>query len=65
MTGETLRLMRVIRAFACAAADGPRNQGLVERVLGDMKPRYQREFAFLGDSWPEMATFLAAHQLSG
>jgi hypothetical protein len=65
MTGETLRMMRVVRAFACAAADGPRNQGLVERVLSDMKPRYQREFAFLGDSWPEMATFLAAHQLAG
>lgn len=65
MTGETLRLMRVLRAFACAAADGPRNQGLVERVLGDMKPRYEGEFAFLGATWPEMAAFLAAHHLAG
>ncbi len=65
MTGETLRMMRVLRAFACAAADGPRNQGLVERVLGDMKPRYEGELAFLGASWPEMAAFLAAHQLAG
>lgn len=64
MTGETLRLMRVLRAFACAAADGPRNQGLVERVLGDMKPRYDGEFAFLGATWPEMAAFLAAHHLA-
>ncbi len=64
MTGETLRVMRIVRAFACAAADGPRNQGLVERVLGDMKLRYEREFAFLGGSWPEMAAFLAAHGLA-
>lgn len=63
MSGDTLRMMRVVRAFACAAVDGPRNQGLVERVLGDTKPRYEREFAFLGDSWPEMAAFLAAHRL--
>lgn len=63
MTGELLRMMRVLRAFACAAADGPRNQGRVERVLGDMKPRYERELAFLGGAWPEMAAFLSAHDL--
>ena len=65
MSGETLRMMRVLRAFACAAADGPRNQGLVERVLGDMRPRYAGELAFLGGTWPEMATFLATHRLDG
>lgn len=65
MTGQTLRIMRVVRAFACAAADGPRNQGLVERVLGEMKPRYERELTFLGGTWPEMAAFLAAHRLGG
>lgn len=65
MTAETLRMMRVLRAFAHAAAEGPRNQGLVERVLGDMKPRYEREFAFLGATWPEMATFLSAQHLAG
>jgi hypothetical protein len=65
MTGEILRLMRVLRGFARAAAQGPRNQGVVERVLGDMKPRYEREFAFLGATWPEMAAFLAAQHLAG
>lgn len=63
MTGEILRLMRVVRAFACAASEGPRHQGHVERVLGDLRPRYAYEFAFLGGRWPEMAAFLAAHQL--
>lgn len=63
MTGETLRVMRVLRAFACAAVDSPRNQGVVERILGDMKPRYGGEFGFLSTAWPEMAAFLAAHGL--
>ena len=64
LTGETLRMMRVVRAFACATEDGPRSQGLVERILGDMKPRYEGEFGFLGGAWPEMAVFLAAHHLA-
>jgi len=65
LTGGTLRIMRVVRAFACAASEGPRSQGVVERVLGDMRPRYERELAFVGGTWPEMAAFLAAHQLDG
>jgi hypothetical protein len=63
MTGKIIRIMRVAHAFASAAADGPRSQGTVERILGDMRPRYERELTFLGVSWPEMAAFLAAHQL--
>jgi hypothetical protein len=65
MTGDTLRIIRVVRAFACAGVDAPRNQGLVERVLGDTKPRYLGEFDFLGTAWPEMTAFLAAHHLGG
>lgn len=63
MTGELLRMMRVIRAFAAATADGPRNQGLVERVLADLRPRYAGEFRALAARWPEMAAFQAAHRL--
>ena len=65
LTGETLRMIRVVRAHACAASDGPRNQGLVERVLGDVRPRYAHEFAFLGGAWPDMAAFLETHRLAG
>lgn len=65
MTGEILRMMRVVRAFACAAGEGPRHQGQVERVLGDLRPRYAHEFVFLGGAWPEMAAFFAANQLDG
>jgi hypothetical protein len=63
LTGETLRMMRVLRAFAAASADGPRSQGLVERVLADMRPRYAGELAFLGGTWPQMAAFLSSHRL--
>jgi hypothetical protein len=65
MSGASLRLLRVMRAFACAAVEAPRNQGIVERLLVDLKPRYPGELAFLGNRWPEMATFLAAHELDG
>lgn len=63
MTGELLRLIRVTRAFALAASGSPRSQGMVEQVLGDMRPRYAGELTYLGTAWPEMAMFLAAHRL--
>ncbi|MBP6837734.1 MAG: tetratricopeptide repeat protein [Kofleriaceae bacterium] len=62
MTGDTLRMMRVVHAF-CAGADSPREQGVVEQILGDLRPRHPREFAFLGGAWPDMHAFLAAHGL--
>jgi hypothetical protein len=63
MTGEIMRMMRVVRAFALAASGSPRSQGVVEQVLGDMRPRYAGELTYLGSAWPEMAMFLAAHRL--
>ena len=53
-TGEVLRPLKIVRAFAIAAA-GPRSPGNVERI----RPAYQGEFDFLGVAWPSMATFLA------
>lgn len=61
--GATLRAMRVVRAFAHAAA-GPRNAGVVEQLVADMRPAYPDEFTFLGAAWPEMEQFLAAHGLA-
>jgi hypothetical protein len=62
LTGETLRLLRVVRAFAVAAPD-PRNAGLAETALAAVRPAYPSEYRFLGKAWPEMATFLASHGL--
>jgi hypothetical protein len=62
LTGETLRPIRIVRAFAIAAS-GPRNAGQAETLLSSARPAYPGEYAFLGVAWPEMASFLAAHQL--
>src|SRR5450755_1963250 len=47
LTGETLRPMRIVRAFAIAAA-GPRNAGVVETTLAAARPAYPGEYDFLG-----------------
>ena len=62
LTGETLRPMRIVRAFAIAAS-GPRNAGVVETTLAAARPAYPGEFDFLGKAWPEMESFLIGHQL--
>jgi hypothetical protein len=61
-TGDVLRPLRVVRAFALAA-EGPRNAGQVETMIGSVRPAYPTEYAFLAVGWPEMAAFLATHGL--
>lgn len=63
LTGDNLRSLRVIRAFAQANAD-VRNAGVAEKTLADLRPSYRGELDYLGVAWPEMAAFLAAHQLA-
>ena len=57
--GETLRPLRVIRAFAIAST-GPRNAGMADASLALSRPAYPGEYDFLGKAWPEMQTFLAS-----
>jgi len=62
--GSELRPLRVMRAFAIASS-GPRDAGQADAILAPAKPlAYRGEYAFLGSSWPEMAAFLAAHDLA-
>ncbi|MDB4964280.1 MAG: hypothetical protein JWP01_4279 [Myxococcales bacterium] len=63
LTGETLRPMRIVRAFAIAA-EGPRSAGLAETAIAMARPAYPGEYDFLGVAWPEMKRFLASHQLT-
>src|SRR5262249_22927212 len=63
LTGEMLRPLRIVRAFAIATAD-PRSIGRAETVIAAARPVYRGEYAFLGTAWPEMANFLASHELS-
>lgn len=62
-TGEVMRLLRVVRAFARTAA-GPREAGAASAQLDGLRPAYLGEFEFLGVAWPEMGQFLVTHQLS-
>lgn len=63
LTGETLRPLRIVRAFAIAA-EGPRNAGMAETAIAMARPAYPGEYDFLGVAWPEMELFLASHQLT-
>lgn len=63
LTGDTLRPLRIVRAFAIAAA-GPRDAGLAESAFAMARPAYPGEYDFLGTAWPEMAAFLVSHQLT-
>jgi hypothetical protein len=60
-----VRPLVVVRAFALAVAEGPRAAGVSAAILGDLRPRFSGEFDWLGGSWPEMRTFLAAGGLTG
>jgi hypothetical protein len=60
--GDVLRPLRIVRAFAAAAA-GPREAARVHALLA--RPAYPGEYDFLAASWPELADFLATHDLGG
>jgi hypothetical protein len=64
LSGESIRPMRVVRAFAVAQAGGPRGAGQAETLAALAKPAYPGEYDFLGVAWPEMQAFLAAHSLA-
>ncbi len=61
-TGDVVRPLRVVRAFAIAA-EGPRSAGQVETLVAMVRPSYPTEYEFLAVGWPEMAAFLASHGL--
>jgi hypothetical protein len=63
LTGDIVRHLRVVRAFARAAA-GPREAGTAAMDLASARPAYPGEYALLAAEWPEMAAFLAAHELA-
>jgi hypothetical protein len=62
LRGAELRPLRVVRAYAHAAA-GPRNSGVADSLLTSSRPVYDGEYDFLGVAWPAMRTFLVSHRL--
>jgi ATP/maltotriose-dependent transcriptional regulator MalT len=59
LTGFYLRPFAVLRAFATAHAGGQREAGIADRVMNDLQPIREGEFAMLEREWPEMQAFLA------
>jgi tetratricopeptide (TPR) repeat protein len=64
LPGQVARPLRVIRAFARATADGPRDAGNAEVLLSQARPTYPGEYDFMAVAWPELAAFLESHGLA-
>jgi hypothetical protein len=63
VTGNVLRPMRVLRAFALAQSSGPREAAIVDSMLSALRGTSTRDIEYLAAAWPEMATFMSAHGL--
>lgn len=62
-TGEVLRPLRVLRAFAIHAASNGADGAEVERVLAPVREHAGRELLHLAARWPAMRAFLAERGL--
>lgn len=54
----------LLRAFATAAASGPRDAGTAEPWLRMLRGTPPGELAWLTARWPELATFVTTHELA-
>jgi tetratricopeptide (TPR) repeat protein len=63
LTGNVLRRLLLLRAFAVATSEGPRGTATAEPLLARLRPTTPDEFAWLTGSWPELAAFVAANNL--
>jgi len=63
VTGNILRPMRVLRAFALAQTAGVREAAVVDSMLAALRGSSTHDIQYLGVAWPEMKTFIASHGL--
>ena len=63
LSGDWLRILRLLRAFAASRVAGPRGEGEAHELLRALRPVRPGEFAYLGRSWPDLGTFLALAEL--
>ncbi len=61
LTGELLRPLRLVRAFAVAQAEGVRGAGAADPLLATLRGALPGELDWLAGEWPELRAFLAAH----
>ena len=64
LSGEVLRRLTLLRAFALASVDGVRGPGSAEPLLERLRPAAPGEFTWLSASWPELDAFLQTHPLN-
>jgi hypothetical protein len=63
VTGETLRPLRLVRAFALSQTSGPRDGGAVDSVLAPLREGRSDTLRYLGTEWPELRGFMHAHSI--
>jgi hypothetical protein len=63
MKGETLRPLRLFRAFATWLSLDARSAAMVDPLLVVLRPVVPGEFDYLAAAWPELAAFLREHGL--
>jgi hypothetical protein len=61
LTGELLRPLRLLRAFAVAQSESARGSGAADVLLTPLRGALPDEFAWLATGWPELRAFLATH----
>lgn len=63
LSGETMRRMLLLHAFAVASADGPRSAGAAEPLIVRLRASAPGEHRWLAARWPELGAFLETNQL--
>ncbi|MCE9574401.1 MAG: hypothetical protein K8W52_14735 [Deltaproteobacteria bacterium] len=58
LTGEALRPLRLLRAFALASVNGARGAGAASMHLDALRPARVEEFACLATEWPALDAFI-------
>lgn len=64
LTGELLRPLRVLRAFARQSAEPGGDSSVIDAQLQVLRGLPTRELAHLGTRWPQMRAFLAQQRLA-
>lgn len=63
LTAVHMRRLLLLRAFAVATAEGPRGTASAEPLLARLRPTTPGELDWMLGRWPELAAFVAGHNL--
>ena len=63
LSGEQLRPLRLLRAFAASSTGGPRDDGAVDRLLAPLRESRPGSLRYLTVAWPELGAFMDLHHV--